>query len=77
MTWHVAVTLTRQEQKGAMHRTPGTIPPNRLSSPVNGLPTDRPQGQVRPPHPKNLSATSHAFSDGHLARLCDVWQFFL
>ena len=30
------------------HRTPRTLPPNGLSSPVNGLPTDSPQGQVRP-----------------------------
>ena len=60
MTWHGAVTLTRQEQKGAMHRTPGTLPPNRLSSPVNGLPTDRPQGQVRPPrYPRISRSLSH------------------
>jgi hypothetical protein len=29
-------------------RTPGALPPSGLSSPVNGPPADRPQGQVRP-----------------------------
>ena len=48
----------------AYHRTPRTLPPNGLSSPVSGLPTDspqgptRPQGQVRPQRDRKIPIAS-------------------
>ena len=49
---------------GEDHRTPRTLPPNGLSSPVSGLPTDspqgpaRPQGQVRPQRDRKIPIAS-------------------
>ena len=45
---HRAMNASGTSTSWGPHRTPRTLPPNGLSSPVNGRPTDSPQGQVRP-----------------------------